>query len=82
MLQNILNCLEPSFPGRYSGFYFVPLVVVQVSLAAGFDYYFFIDLINSGVNDVVVDSFDCPFFNVVSRNLQKRNELAEFENFT
>jgi hypothetical protein len=52
-----------------------------VSLSTCFDDYFFVYLINPSVNNIVVNRFDAPFFNIISWNLQQRNKLAKFDNF-
>jgi hypothetical protein len=71
VLKNSLDSLESSSPSGYSVLYFGPFFVVKVSLSTCFDDYFFVNLIDSSVDDIVVDGFDAPFFNVVSWDLQK-----------
>jgi hypothetical protein len=82
VLKNCLNGLESSSPSGYSVFNFGPFFIVKVSLSTCFDDYFFVYLINSSINDIVVNRFDAPFFNVISWDLQKRNEFAKLDNFS
>jgi len=71
VLKNSLDGLESASPSGYSVLYFGPFFFVKVSLSTCFDDYFFVNLIDSSVDDVVVYGFDAPFFNVVSWDLQK-----------
>ena len=69
VLKNGLNGLESSSPSGYSVFDFAPFFVVKVSLSTCFDDYFFVYLINSSINNIVVNRFNAPFFNVISWDL-------------
>jgi len=69
VLKNGLNGLESSSPCGYSVFYLGPFLLVKVSLSTCFDDYFFVYLINSSINNIVVNRFNAPFFNVISWDL-------------
>jgi len=67
--KNQLHSFEFLSPEGNLSLNFFPFLRLDVSQLVTFDDNYFVELVDLGINNSVRDRFNCPLFNVISRNL-------------
>jgi hypothetical protein len=71
-LQHSLHALKALFPGTDLELNSLPFFELDFAEHVALDDYDLVKLVNLGVDDIVLNRFNCPRFNIVSADLRKR----------
>jgi len=74
-LKDIVHALEAVFPIAHFNSDCLPFFFAHLAQHVAVDDQFFINLVDLPVDNSVSYGFDCPFFNVILRNIKERSDF-------